>query len=75
MVSSVRTTPLVRKQKDDDLDADGNGIADVNEITSKELVSRKVALALRTVNPERLSSALAGLYKGYVGVLVVLRFQ
>lgn len=41
---------------------------DVDELKSAELVQRKMLLALRTVEPDRVNNALAGLYKGFAGV-------
>jgi hypothetical protein len=55
-------------KKDDELDEDGNGVRDVKELRSHELVSRKTMLALRSVDPVRCNHALGGLYKGFAGV-------
>jgi hypothetical protein len=66
---------LIASKKDDDEDKDGNGIKDVHKLTAQELVTRKVSLALKTVNPEQINTAVAGLYKGFTGVVVVLKFR
>ncbi|KAG5184950.1 hypothetical protein JKP88DRAFT_348379 [Tribonema minus] len=62
-------------KKDDEVDDNKNGIKDVKEIPSHQLVSRKLLLVLRSVDPDRVNHAMAGLYKGFTGVLVVLRFR
>lgn len=43
--------------------------------TNAELLQRKTALVLRTVDPERISAAVSGLWTGYMGVLAVLHFR
>eukprot|EP00927_Polykrikos_kofoidii_P078402 TRINITY_DN7522_c0_g1_i1.p2 TRINITY_DN7522_c0_g1~~TRINITY_DN7522_c0_g1_i1.p2 ORF type:complete len:377 (+),score=54.74 TRINITY_DN7522_c0_g1_i1:154-1131(+) len=60
---------------DDKEDKDGDGIADVDQTDAKTLARRKIALVLRTVDPEILQNALAGLWTGYMGVLAVLKFK
>ena len=49
---------------DDTKDDNNDGIADVLQISSSELGTRKVLLFLRSVDPNRLSSALSGLNAG-----------
>lgn len=61
--------------KDDETDADGDGIADVNQITGKELVERKVKLVLKVVKPETVSTQVSLLYTGWVGVVATLKIQ
>eukprot|EP00929_Paragymnodinium_shiwhaense_P003544 TRINITY_DN104100_c0_g1_i1.p1 TRINITY_DN104100_c0_g1~~TRINITY_DN104100_c0_g1_i1.p1 ORF type:complete len:352 (+),score=94.06 TRINITY_DN104100_c0_g1_i1:168-1223(+) len=61
--------------EDDKKDADKDGKADVDELNAKELLKRKTALALRTVEPERLNSAISSIYTGWIGVLAVLKVQ
>lgn len=61
--------------EDDMVDADNDGIADVDQISPTELGRRKFALALRTVDPQHLSHAVGGLYTGCLGVLAVLKLQ
>ncbi|CAE8727020.1 unnamed protein product [Polarella glacialis] len=62
-------------KKDDDADADKDGKADVSEMTPQQLVQRKIAVAMMTVEPERISTAVGGLYIGWVGVLAILKIQ
>jgi len=62
--------------KDDAKDEDGDGIADVNQIPTSELLERKVRVAAGAVrDPQRLSAALGGLYVGWLSVQGVLRVQ
>jgi len=61
--------------KDDEEDADNDGVADVNQINAKQLASRKTALVLKTIDPEKLSHACHGLWTAYMGVLTVLKFK
>jgi len=62
--------------KDDDLeDADNDGIADVKQMDKKSLLARKVALALRTCNPEKVSDSATGVAAGLGAVLAVLQAE
>lgn len=61
--------------KDDKEDADRDGVADVNQISAKQLATRKTALVLKTIDPETLSRAVHGLWTAYMGVLTVLKFK
>lgn len=67
---------VVEASKEDDLvDADGDGVADVNQTSGKALLARKVSVALKTVDPEHISQAITGIYTGWIGVLAVLKIQ
>jgi len=62
--------------KDDEKDEDGDGVADVKQISSSELLDRKIRIAAGAVqDPQRLSAALGGLYVGWLSVQGVLRIQ
>ena len=61
---------------DDEVDADGDGVADVEQIGTKALAQRKLLLAMRTVKePARLRSAVASLWAAYLAVLATLKLQ
>ena len=61
---------------DDQVDADGDGVADVEQIKAQDLAQRKLLLAMRTVKePERLKSAVASLWAAYLAVLATLKLQ
>ena len=59
--------------KDDELDEDGNGIPDTQEITTKELVVRKIGVVAKAVDPEQVGEALSAVYMGFVAVTATLR--
>jgi len=61
--------------KDDMEVLDGDGIADVDEMDANALAMRKFKVFMKTIDPERMDRALSGLWQGYMGVLVALRFQ
>ena len=48
--------------QDNQKDADGNGVADVNELDPQQLATRKTLLFLKSVDPQRMTAALAGIY-------------
>jgi hypothetical protein len=63
-------------EKDDKVDADGDGVADVDALTPTDLAQRKVTLAMLTVDePGKLKKAFGGLWTAYVGVVATLRFE
>lgn len=62
-------------RKDDLVDDDGDGIADVKQITGEELITRKFYLFLRTVNPEQMSEALTVMWACTLSVVATLRVQ
>ena len=61
--------------EDDKVDADGDGKNDTSELTAQELVTRKSFLFLRTVDPEKLATALHGLQAGLLAVAATLKLQ
>lgn len=62
--------------EDDKKDDDGDGVADVKQISVSELLDRKVRVAAGAVrDPQRLSAALGGLYVGWLSVQGVLRVK
>jgi len=66
---------MEKSREDDEKDDDGDGIADVDQISAKELVMRKAHIALTTCDPDKLNGALTGLYTGWIGVVAVLKVQ
>ena len=62
--------------EDDLVDADKDGIADVNQITPHELAQRKLRLAMVTVaEPDKLQTAVGSLWAAYLAVLATLRLE
>ena len=51
------------------MDADGDGVSDVLQMSQKELLVRKALLILRTVGPETVSKAAFNIP---IGVLVII---
>jgi hypothetical protein len=62
-------------KKDDDIDADGDGVADVKQITKKELLSRKIYVILRSIDPQQSTEALATVWAGFLAVLATVRIK
>ena len=62
-------------KKDDKVDKDGDGVADVLQISNTELVVRKTTLFLRVVDPVCLQETLTGISAGGMAVLATLKLQ
>ena len=60
-------------KKDDAKDDDGDGIPDVQQLPSKEVVQRKIILAAKTVDPNKLGLAVTALSTGFLAVLASLK--
>lgn len=81
MVEAVRdlteeaTVILNESKKDDNVDDDKDGIADVNQIESKEYVKRKTFLVISKCNPKKIDKALAAIYTVWLSVVAVLSIQ
>lgn len=75
LITEARRVSVASAQ-DDQLDVDGDGVADVEQVTPHQLASRKIVLAMRTVaEPARLSSAAGALWGAYLAVLATLRLE
>lgn len=74
-ISEEITIIVEENKKDDAKDDDGDGVADTNQITGKELVKRKVKLVLTKMNPEKVNDAIAAIYKVWMTVLAVLTIE
>jgi len=62
-------------KKDDDIDADQDGVPDVLQIEAKALLQRKMRLAVSTVEPATINEALACIFTGWAGVMAVLKIK
>jgi hypothetical protein len=61
---------------DDEEDDDGNGVADVDELTPPQLLQRKAFLVITTLKePERIQNAIRSLYAAFLAVLATLRLE
>jgi hypothetical protein len=70
-VKNVLEANTVDNKKDDD----GDGVADVFQISKDALATRKIALILKTVNPDRVYKALIGLSQATASVCATLKLQ
>lgn len=62
--------------EDDKVDDNKDGIADVQQISTNELINRKARVAMIAVkDPQRLMKAVQYLMSAYVSVLATLKFQ
>lgn len=73
----VELEPLwVANDADDEVDDDGDGIADVDELTPPELLQRKIFIIVTTVkNPDRIQSAIGSIYAALLAVLATLKLE
>jgi len=62
-------------EKDNKIDADNDGTADVDQIGGKELISRKITLFFKKCDPHQIEDALSAIYTGFMAVLAVLKMQ
>jgi hypothetical protein len=62
-------------EKDDTLDENNDGVADVNQISKSQLISRKIRVVLTAVDPSMVNEALAGVSSGLMAVLATLKLQ
>eukprot|EP01065_Artemidia_motanka_P005423 TRINITY_DN12613_c0_g1_i1.p1 TRINITY_DN12613_c0_g1~~TRINITY_DN12613_c0_g1_i1.p1 ORF type:complete len:388 (+),score=133.31 TRINITY_DN12613_c0_g1_i1:105-1166(+) len=66
---------LQESKKDDLVDDDGDGVKDVDQISSRELLLRKSKLVLRKCKPELIQSACGALYTSWIGIIASLRIE
>lgn len=63
-------------EEDDKVDANHNGIADVQEMSANELISHKAKVAMAAVNdPTRLTKAMQFLFSSWLSVVATLKMQ
>jgi len=60
-------------KNDDKKDADGDGIPDVLQASAQEVLHRKLCLAAKTVNPEKITSAVTAVSSGSLAVVASLK--
>lgn len=63
---------IEESKKDDELDEDGDGIKDVQQIGNKEYIMRKGNLVIVKMNPAKVDKALGIVYKVWLSVIAVL---
>jgi hypothetical protein len=62
-------------KKDDKVDADGDGKADVTQIEGKELVARKTKLVMRKMDPKKVDDAIGRIYQVWMAVAAVITIE
>lgn len=66
---------LTENAKDNLVDDDNDNIPDVEQIDNKALLRRKAKLVLSKCDPQKINTAVGGLYTSWIGVLAVLKIQ
>lgn len=61
--------------EDDKVDADGDGIPDVQQVSLQQVAQRKTLLFLKTVDPRRFGEVVGGLQTGLFAVVATLKFE
>mmetsp|Transcript_23191 Transcript_23191/g.38146 ORF Transcript_23191/g.38146 Transcript_23191/m.38146 type:complete len:321 (+) Transcript_23191:31-993(+) len=62
-------------KKDDEKDDDNDGAPDVKQISSDDLLRRKLLVLLKAVDPDKVTEAMAGIYAGLIAVICTLRIR
>ncbi|KAJ8902009.1 hypothetical protein NDN08_004210 [Rhodosorus marinus] len=60
-------------RKDNQQDENRDGIADVQQMQAQELLSRRVSIFFKSVNPEEVFAAVEGLLQGWLAVIATLK--
>lgn len=74
-LATEATKIIEASKKDDDVDDDGDGVVDVDQITSTELLVRKMNIVVVKMNPEKVDKALGAIYKVWLSVVAVLTLK
>eukprot|EP00615_Pteridomonas_danica_P010677 CAMPEP_0114340218 /NCGR_PEP_ID=MMETSP0101-20121206/8236_1 /TAXON_ID=38822 ORGANISM="Pteridomonas danica, Strain PT" /NCGR_SAMPLE_ID=MMETSP0101 /ASSEMBLY_ACC=CAM_ASM_000211 /LENGTH=351 /DNA_ID=CAMNT_0001473419 /DNA_START=61 /DNA_END=1116 /DNA_ORIENTATION=- len=64
---------LAQSAKDDTVDDDGDGIPDVEQIPAAQVLQRKMMLAVKTVNPDKLADAITSVSAGALTIIASLK--
>jgi hypothetical protein len=62
-------------KKDDEVDDDGDGKADVDQLATKEFVQRKFLLVLKKMDPNKIDNAINSMYRVWLAVAAVLTIE
>ena len=65
----------VANEADDKVDDDGDGIADVQQISQEELASRKLVVALKAMDPFVVQEALSALWTSTISAAATVKLQ
>jgi len=66
---------IEESKKDDELDDNKDGIADVLQISDKEFRNRKIQLVLKKMDPEKIDRAINSVYSVWLSVAAVLTIE
>jgi hypothetical protein len=66
---------IEQSKKDDSVDVNKDGKADVKEISSKDYALRKTMLVLQKMNPQKIDTAISNIYKVWLAVAAVLTIE
>ncbi len=66
---------IEESKKDDKVDADGDGKADVDQIATKEFVRRKFLLVMKKMDPHKVDNAISSIYHVWLAVAAVLTIE
>jgi hypothetical protein len=66
---------IEESKKDDEVDADGDGKSDAQQLSSSEYTRRKTSLVLRKMNPQKIDQAIGSMYKVWLSVAAVLSIE
>lgn len=62
-------------ERDNQRDDDGDGVRDVDSLSTQELAARRFAVLLRAVDPDQVAAAAEGLTAAWVAILATLRVK
>jgi len=74
-LSEEATKIMEASDKDDEVDKDKDGIADVEQIDDKALLLRKMTLVVTKMNPSKVDNALSVIYRIWFAVIATLTVQ
>lgn len=66
---------IEESKKDDKIDADKDGKADVDQLAAKEYIQRKLLLVLSKMDPHKIDKAVGSMYKVWLAVAAVLTIE
>jgi len=66
---------IEESKKDDQIDYDKDGKADVGQMETKEFVQRKLLLVLSKMDPNKIDTAISSIYKVWLAVAAVLTIE
>jgi hypothetical protein len=74
-ISDEAVKIIDESKKDDKVDADGDGKADVDDLAAKEFVQRKFLLVMKKMDPHKIDNAISSMYQVWLAVAAVLTIE